>query len=1131
MDQLFKYLLSSLFLSTILFANNNSLEKVSLQLQWKHQFEFAGFYMAKEKGYYKDAGLDVELKEFNYGVDITDDVHKGKTTFGINYSNIVLEKANGKDLILLNAILQVSPHILISLKSSGIKSIKDFKNKKIMIGDNAGKTASFVSMLKSHDISIEEMLKVKQTFNMDDLLNGETDIIPAFSSNELYVLDKEGVEYDIWDPRHYGFDFYDVLLFTSSNELKNNHKRVEAFRKASLEGWEYAFENIDETANLILEKYNTQNKTKEALVYEAKVLKELAYTDTKELGNIDKNKIQRIYDIYNLMGLINNKIDLNEFVHQQMSEVKNDILTKHEKKHLENKKNITMCIDPDWMPFEKFENNKHIGMTADYFKLFENSLGINIDIVKTKIWDESIQFAKSRKCDILSLVMPTPQRSKYLNFTEPYLKIPLVLATKTNVPFIDNIALLNNNETVAIPKGYAFVEIFKKKYPKLNIIEVENIKDGLNRVKQGKVFGYIGTVASIGYMFQNDFAGELKIAGKFDETWELGIGVRNDDEILFNIMQKAVRSVDATERQHILNDWIAIKYEQNIDYSLMWKISIFIFVILMLIGYRQYLLKKSYNKLKLAQEKLEAKTLELAKSKDKAELLSKEQSNLLSLFDKGDSVLFKWKNDDTWSVEYVSKSVSKLLGFELEELTSNKIPYSACIHKDDLQHVFSEVTTAIQNNLDFFKHTPYRVFTKSGELKWVLDYTVTQKDDNGNITHFIGYITDITEQKNIHKELDKAKQKAEESDKSKSLFLANMSHEIRTPMNAILGFVDLLKEEDVGRKSSEYVDIIDISSKGLLKIIEDILDFSKIESGKLEIDKVDFNTKAEFEIIMSLFSARCSEKNISLSLNLKKDLPLTINTDPLRIKQVISNLLSNAIKFTDEDKRIKVDISYKSNYLNVSVKDEGKGIVDEKIEHIFESFSQEDSSTTREYGGTGLGLTISSELVKLLGGELKVKSEIGIGSEFYFSIPVTIGAEIEYKKGTINNITFEGKKILLVEDNKANQMFMKVLLKKLHLEFDIANDGVEAVESFNLNRYDAILMDENMPNMNGIGATKQILEVETLNNLSHTPIIALTANALKGDRERFLASGMDEYLTKPVDRKKLSEMLNKFIGK
>jgi len=296
------------------------MEKVSLQLQWKHQFEFAGYYMAKEKGFYKEVGLDVDIKEFNDHINIVNDIVTGRTTYGINYSNLVQEKANGKDIVLLSAMMQSSPHILISLKSSGIKSIHDFKNKKIMINSSAQKTAIFTAMLEANNLTSNDLIKVKHTFDINDLIAGKTDLISCFIGNEPFILDKKGIKYDIWNPRDYGFDFYDIILFTSVSELKNNPQRTENFRVASLKGWEYAFSNVEETAKLILKKYNTQSKTKDALVYEAKVLKKLAFQGSDTLGHIDKTKIQNIYGVYNLAHLVRKNIDLDSFIYYKALE-------------------------------------------------------------------------------------------------------------------------------------------------------------------------------------------------------------------------------------------------------------------------------------------------------------------------------------------------------------------------------------------------------------------------------------------------------------------------------------------------------------------------------------------------------------------------------------------------------------------------------------------------------------------------------------------------------------------------------------------------------------------------------------------------------------------------------------------
>lgn len=363
--------------------------------------------------------------------------------------------------------------------------------------------------------------------------------------------------------------------------------------------------------------------------------------------------------------------------------------------------------------------------------------------------------------------------------------------------------------------------------------------------------------------------------------------------------------------------------------------------------------------------------------------------------------------------------------------------------------------------------------------------------------------------------------------KAKDEFLSNMSHEIRTPLNAIVGFIDLLRENETDTKKLKFLNIMESSSNSLLGIINDILDFSKIENNMLSIEYIDFNPNSEFKNIKKLFKAKLQEKNLRL-FSSYSEMPSSLKGDPLRIKQVISNLISNAVKFTAEGKNIYIDMIYDKGYLNVNVKDEGIGINKEYLKNIFNPFTQADNSTTRKYGGSGLGLAISYQLVKLMGGELKVKSEEGKGSEFYFSIPLKIGKMIKIQENTTSKEQFNAY-VLLVEDNKANQLFMEILLKKYGLKYDIANDGSKAVEKYKQNRYDMILMDENMPNMNGIEATKEIIEYEKQNNLLHTPIIALTANALKGDKEKFLHAGMDEYLSKPLNKTALINIFRKFL--
>ncbi|WP_304545384.1 ABC transporter substrate-binding protein [Sulfurimonas microaerophilic] len=595
-----------LLFSSVIAAED--LKKVSLQLQWKNQFQFAGYIMAKEKGFYKKAGLDVTLKEWQHGIHMEDDVIQGRSEYATCRATSLIDISNGKKIVYLASIFQSSPLVLLADKSSHIKSIQDVKNKRIMATRDID--ISLFSMMFSQGITPKDVKVIQPSFKAADLLNGKTDLIAAYISNEAYVLKSLGGQPVIFNPKDYGFDFYSDLLITSQEYIQDNPQEVKRFRKASLQGWKYAFEHIDETVELIYTKYNSLHKTKEALHYEAEELKKLAYYATDKLGTVEKQKLQRIYDVYKLLGLVQKEIDLRGALYSDYA--LDTELTTEEKKYLLKRQEITMCIDPNWMPFEHFnKDGKYEGMTADYFKAFEKTLATSFRVLPTQTWTQSIEFAKQRKCDIFSLAMETPKRKEYMNFTSPYLVIPLVVATKLEVPFVSDIKDLEKKK-VGICKGYAFAELLKMKYPFLNIVEVEDIDDGLKRVSDGELFGYIGTLASIGYKLQNNYIGKLKITGKIEESWTLGIGVRNDDPLLLSVLQKAVNSLSEEENRRIFNKWISIKYDQEIDYTILWKVVAF-FSFILVVGYyfyrKQQLLKgrlqEANDKLEVAYESLQ----------------------------------------------------------------------------------------------------------------------------------------------------------------------------------------------------------------------------------------------------------------------------------------------------------------------------------------------------------------------------------------------------------------------------------------------------------------------------------------------------------------------------------------------
>jgi signal transduction histidine kinase/CheY-like chemotaxis protein len=397
---------------------------------------------------------------------------------------------------------------------------------------------------------------------------------------------------------------------------------------------------------------------------------------------------------------------------------------------------------------------------------------------------------------------------------------------------------------------------------------------------------------------------------------------------------------------------------------------------------------------------------------------------------------------------------------------------------------------------------------------------------------------EVAERIKAEAEAKLASTKLEQANKAKSEFLANMSHEIRTPMNAILGFGELLSEENLIPEQKKYVDIILSSGKGLLQIINDILDFSKIEAGKLKMEIVDCSLVQMLDEIRSLFLLMCRQKNIDFDVLYCSELPQMIRTDPVRLRQCLVNLLGNAIKFTEKGHvylNVGLETIDKTPCIRFDVEDTGIGIPPDKQRLIFDPFTQADSSTTRKFGGTGLGLTITRQIVKLLDGQISVCSEVGRGSVFTVELPVGVDISQQstvnryeapqqaLKDSHVSSLPVSGH-VLVAEDAKANQMLVRILLQKMGLQVTIVEDGQQAVDRVRSETFDLILMDMQMPVMNGYEAAR---EIKTMG--ISTPIIAITAHAMKGDEEKCFDAGCDGYLAKPIEKSKLVEVLQKYI--
>jgi two-component system, NarL family, sensor histidine kinase EvgS len=1130
MKQLFKLLIFFiLFLQNFLFANSVStnLEKVTLQLEWKHQFEFAGFYAAIEQGYYKDVGLEVEIREFKEGINITDEVLSGNATFGISSSALILEKLNKKPVVLIASYFK--QNALALLTKPGIKTPADLKNKKIMAVDWEMEHTSLGVMLKDFGIKKNDYTLVNHNFKIDKFANNEVDAMSVFITSQPFDLDKLGVKYNILNPASFGIYSYDVELFTSQQVINTNLEKVKNFVEATNKGWEYAFKNKEEIVNLIYNKY-TQRKTPESLLFEANQTEKLFKTNVFKIGAITPELIKLNADMYSNLGLVDknqninsmlldyyineknkienllsneekeflkkhpiikvhneldwppfnynvngkatgysidymnllaskvglsvdyisgyswndflqmikeNKIDvmlniaktenrenylnftspytktfdsvfvkkdqnlfqnLNDFNGKKIAVIKgfyeeellnkyypniklvfventleglkkvafdkadgfidnfvvanyfieNNLITNlkpafevtdnrfnldmhlatnkentllqqilekgkkeitkeelfelkrkwtntsntkelkstiplntQEESYLNKKNQITMCVDPDWEPFEILNDKKeHVGIAADIIKLISTKLGIDIKVIPTKSWEESVEFSKARKCDLMSFLNQTPQRETWLNFTEPIFNDPNVIIGRSEEDTIKDLSKIK--ASIAIPKETAMYERFQKDFPNLIIIPVNSEDEAFRFVEEKKADLTVRSMIISAYTIKEKGFFNLKILNQ-PENYEnhLRMGIRNDEPILKDILNKAIHTITREDIQQITNKWVSIKYEKIEDYTYLWTITAILLVVLIFFLYRQYLLKHTNNFL---QNEILKRTHQLEKSNQ----------------------ILKQKKD------------------ELDKLNS------------------------------------------SLEMK----------------------IKDEVEKNKLFQE------KLFKADKLASMgeMMSNIAHQWRQPLSMISTVATGVKiQKEFGTlKDEELVQNMDLINKNAQYLSETINDFRNFIKGDRKI--TTYNLSATINNFLHIVESSIKKENLNVILNL--DDKIKIDGYPNELIQCLINIFNNAKDAIEETKQIKPLIFIKTisenNTIKISIKDNAGGIPENIMSKIYDPYF----TTKHKSQGTGLGLHMTYKLIdegmhgkiEAHNVEFKYENELYKGAEFVITL-------------------------------------------------------------------------------------------------------------------------------------------------